>query len=109
MDGPSHFKQENLQDRLTGLSLKMGRTMLLATVVSAKEARENVDFMPLSVEYKEKFASIGRFPGGFMKREARPGDNEILNQQACGPCPASLFPGRLSCRNICNHRPYLGR
>ena len=58
--------------------LKMGRTMMLATVVSAKEARENIDFMPLSVEYKEKFASIGRFPGGFMKREARPGDNEIL-------------------------------
>jgi polyribonucleotide nucleotidyltransferase len=49
----------------------MGRTMLLATVVSATEARENVDFMPLSVEYKEKFASIGRFPGGFMKERSQ--------------------------------------
>jgi polyribonucleotide nucleotidyltransferase len=58
--------------------VKMGRTMLLATVVSATEARENVDFMPLSVDYREKFASIGRFPGGFMKREARPSDNEVL-------------------------------
>jgi polyribonucleotide nucleotidyltransferase len=58
--------------------LKMGKTMLLATVVSAKEAKEDTDFMPLSVEYKEKYASTGRFPGGFMKREARPSDYEIL-------------------------------
>jgi len=58
--------------------LKMGKTMLLATVVSAKEAKEDTDFMPLSVEYKEKYASSGRFPGGFMKREARPSDYEIL-------------------------------
>ena len=47
--------------------VKMGETMLLATVVSAKEAAENVDFMPLSVDYREKFAAAGRFPGGFMK------------------------------------------
>jgi Polyribonucleotide nucleotidyltransferase (polynucleotide phosphorylase) len=47
--------------------LRMGRTMLLATVVAAKEAKEDVDFMPLSVEYKEKFAAMGRFPGGFFK------------------------------------------
>src|SRR5512133_1023087 len=58
--------------------LKMGKTMLLATVVSAKEAKEDTDFMPLSVEYKEKYASTGRFPGGFMKREARASDYEIL-------------------------------
>ena len=51
--------------------LKMGKTMLLATVVSAREAKEDVDFMPLSVEYKEKYASSGRFPGGFLKREAQ--------------------------------------
>ena len=51
--------------------LRMGKTMLLATVVSAKEVKEDVDFMPLSVEYKEKYAANGRFPGGFMKREAR--------------------------------------
>ena len=58
--------------------VRMGDTMLLATVVSAKEAKEDVDFMPLSVDYKEKYASLGRFPGGFMKREGRPGDHEIL-------------------------------
>ncbi|MFP4366806.1 MAG: polyribonucleotide nucleotidyltransferase [Bacteroidales bacterium] len=72
--------------------VKMGRTMLLATVVSAKEARENVDFMPLSVEYKEKFASIGRIPGGFMKREARPGDNEILISRLVDRVLRPLFP-----------------
>ena len=72
--------------------VKMGRTMLLATVVSAKDARENVDFMPLSVEYKEKFASIGRFPGGFMKREARPGDNEILICRLVDRALRPLFP-----------------
>jgi polyribonucleotide nucleotidyltransferase len=72
--------------------LRMGRTMLLATVVSAKEARENVDFMPLSVEYKEKFASIGRIPGGFLKREARPGDNEILVSRLIDRALRPLFP-----------------
>ena len=72
--------------------LKMGKTMLLATVMSAKEARENVDFMPLSVEYKEKFASIGRIPGGFLKREARPGDNEILISRLVDRCLRPLFP-----------------
>ena len=58
--------------------VRMGRTMLLATVVAAKDAKEDTDFMPLSVEYKEKYAASGRFPGGFLKREARPNDNEIL-------------------------------
>ncbi len=72
--------------------LKTGRTMLLATIVSAKEARENVDFMPLSVEYKEKFASIGRIPGGFLKREARPGDNEILISRLVDRALRPLFP-----------------
>ncbi|MBZ0243245.1 MAG: polyribonucleotide nucleotidyltransferase, partial [Bacteroidales bacterium] len=54
----------------------MGKTMLLATVVSAKEAREDVDFLPLSVDYKEKYAASGKFPGGFFKREGRPSDYE---------------------------------
>jgi polyribonucleotide nucleotidyltransferase len=58
--------------------VRMGDTMILATVVSAKEAREDVDFMPLSVEYKEKYAALGKFPGGFLRREARPSDYEIL-------------------------------
>ncbi len=72
--------------------LRMGRTMLLATVVSAREAKENVDFMPLSVEYKEKFASVGRIPGGFLKREARPGDNEILISRLIDRALRPLFP-----------------
>lgn len=72
--------------------VKMGRTMLLATVVSAKEAREDVDFMPLSVEYKEKYASFGRFPGGFLKREARPSDYEILVSRLVDRALRPLFP-----------------
>ncbi len=58
--------------------VKMGDTMLLATVVSNKDAKEGTDFLPLSVDYQEKFASAGRFPGGFFKREARLSDYEIL-------------------------------
>ena len=72
--------------------LKMGKTMLLATVVSAKEAKENTDFMPLSVEYKEKYASTGRFPGGFLKREARPSDYEILISRLVDRALRPLFP-----------------
>ncbi len=72
--------------------LKIGRTMLLATVVAAKTAKENVDFMPLSVEYKEKFSSIGRIPGGFLKRESRPGDNEILVSRLIDRALRPLFP-----------------
>lgn len=58
--------------------VRMGNTMLLATVCSATEAKPGTDFMPLSVEYKEKFASNGRLPGGFLRREGRPSDYEIL-------------------------------
>ncbi|NPA35529.1 MAG: polyribonucleotide nucleotidyltransferase [Chlorobi bacterium] len=72
--------------------VKMGNTYLLATVVSAKEAKEDVDFMPLSVEYKEKFAAAGRFPGGFLKREARPSDNEILVSRLVDRALRPLFP-----------------
>ena len=54
------------------VEVRMGNTMLLATVVSAQEAGEGVDFMPLQVEYKEKYSAYGRFPGGFTKREGRP-------------------------------------
>ena len=70
----------------------MGRTMLLATVVSAKDAREDVDFMPLSVEYKEKYASFGRYPGGFLKREGRPNDYEILVSRLVDRALRPLFP-----------------
>jgi polyribonucleotide nucleotidyltransferase len=72
--------------------LKMGKTMLLATVVSATEAKEDTDFMPLSVEYKEKYASSGRFPGGFLKREARPSDYEILVSRLVDRALRPLFP-----------------
>lgn len=72
--------------------LKMGETMLLATVVSAKDARPDVDFMPLSVDYKEKFASLGRFPGGFLKREGRPSDYEILVARLIDRALRPLFP-----------------
>jgi polyribonucleotide nucleotidyltransferase len=72
--------------------VKMGKTMLLATVVSAVEAKEDTDFMPLSVEYKEKYASSGRFPGGFLKREARPSDYEILVSRLVDRALRPLFP-----------------
>ena len=74
------------------VELRMGDTVLLAAVTSAKEAREHVDFMPLSVDYKEKYASLGRFPGGFMKREARPTDHEILISRLVDRALRPLFP-----------------
>ena len=74
------------------VEVRMGNTMLLATVVSAKEAGEGVDFMPLQVEYKEKFSAIGRFPGGFLKREGRAGDNEILTARLVDRVLRPLFP-----------------
>src|SRR5574344_2819278 len=72
--------------------VKMGDTMLLATVTCAKEAKEDVDFMPLSVEYKEKFAAAGRFPGGFMKREGKASDYEILIARLIDRALRPLFP-----------------
>jgi len=72
--------------------VRMGDTMLLATVVAKKEAGENVDFMPLTVEYREKYASSGRFPGGFFKRETRPSDYEILIARMVDRALRPLFP-----------------
>ena len=72
--------------------IKQGNTMLLATVVAAKKAKEDVDFMPLSVEYKEKYAANGKFPGGFLKREARPSDYEILVSRLIDRALRPLFP-----------------
>ncbi|MEN6502359.1 MAG: polyribonucleotide nucleotidyltransferase [Tenuifilaceae bacterium] len=72
--------------------LTMGKTMLLATVVSAQEAKEDADFMPLSVDYKEKFAASGRFPGGFFKREAKPSDYEVLIARLVDRALRPLFP-----------------
>ncbi len=72
--------------------VRMGNTMLLATVCCAKEAKDDVDFMPLSVEYKEKFAAAGRYPGGFMKREGRASDYEILIARLIDRALRPLFP-----------------
>lgn len=72
--------------------VKMGGTMLLASVVSNKEAAD-VDFLPLTVDYREKFAAAGRVPGGFLKREARPTDEEILVMRLVDRCLRPLFPG----------------
>ena len=72
--------------------VKMGKTMLMATVVAAPEAREDVDFLPLSVDYKEKYAAAGKFPGGFFKREARPSEYEILICRLIDRALRPLFP-----------------
>ncbi len=74
------------------VEVRMGDTMLLATVCSAKEAGEGVDFMPLTVEYKEKYSSIGRYPGGFLKREGRASDYEILTSRLIDRVLRPLFP-----------------
>ncbi|RYE04903.1 MAG: polyribonucleotide nucleotidyltransferase, partial [Sphingobacteriaceae bacterium] len=72
--------------------VKMGDTMLLATVVSSKEAKEGVDFLPLSVDYQEKYASTGRIPGGFLRREARLSDYEVLISRLVDRALRPLFP-----------------
>src|SRR5690606_22412598 len=72
--------------------LKMGNTMILATVVSAQDAKEGTDFLPLSVDYQEKFASTGKVPGGFLKRESRLSDYEILISRLVDRAIRPLFP-----------------
>ncbi|MCZ6520974.1 MAG: polyribonucleotide nucleotidyltransferase [Bacteroidetes bacterium] len=72
--------------------LKMGNTMLLATVVSAKVPKEGIDFLPLSVDYQEKFAAGGKIPGGFLKREGRLSDHEILICRLVDRAIRPLFP-----------------
>ncbi len=74
------------------VEVRMGNTMLLATVCSAQEAGEGVDFMPLQVEYKERYSSFGRFPGGFTKREGRASDYEILTSRLVDRVLRPLFP-----------------
>jgi len=72
--------------------VRMGDTMLLATVCSAQDAVPGTDFMPLSVDYKEKYAAFGRFPGGFLKREGRASDYEILVSRLVDRALRPLFP-----------------
>jgi polyribonucleotide nucleotidyltransferase len=72
--------------------LRMGNTMLLATVVSAQEGKEGADFLPLSVDYQEKFASTGKIPGGFLKRESKLSDYEVLISRLVDRAIRPLFP-----------------
>lgn len=72
--------------------IKMGDTMLLATVVSSPEAKEGVDFLPLSVDYQEKYAATGRIPGGFLRREARLSDYEVLISRLVDRALRPMFP-----------------
>ena len=72
--------------------LRMGNTVLLATVCAAKDAVPGTDFMPLQVDYKEQYAAAGRFPGGFTKREGKPSDNEILTSRLVDRVLRPLFP-----------------
>lgn len=72
--------------------LRMGNTMILATVVSAIDAKEGTDFLPLSVDYQEKFASTGKVPGGFMKRESKLSDYEVLISRLVDRAIRPLFP-----------------
>ena len=72
--------------------VRMGNTMLLATVCAAKDAVPGTDFMPLQVDYREQYSAAGRFPGGFTKREGKPGDNEILTSRLVDRVLRPLFP-----------------
>ncbi len=82
--------------------VRMGDTMLLATVCSAQDAIEGTDFMPLSVDYKEKFAAFGRFPGGFLRREGRPSDYEILISRLVDRALRPLFPDNFHAETFVN-------
>jgi len=72
--------------------VRLGDTMLLATVVAAPDAKEGVDFLPLTVDYREKYSAAGRFPGGFFRREARPSETEILVMRLVDRALRPLFP-----------------
>ena len=74
------------------VTVTMGSTVLLAAVTAAKEAKPDVDFMPLQVEYKEKYSAVGRFPGGFTRREGRASDYEILTCRLVDRALRPLFP-----------------
>ncbi|MBO4372908.1 MAG: polyribonucleotide nucleotidyltransferase, partial [Bacteroidales bacterium] len=72
--------------------LRQGNTMLLATVCSSKDSNPEADFMPLTVEYQEKYYANGRFPGGFLKREGKPSEHEILTARLIDRALRPLFP-----------------
>jgi len=72
--------------------VRMGDAMLLATVVSSPDPKEGADFLPLSVDYQEKFSAVGRFPGGFLKRESRMSEYEILTSRLVDRALRPMFP-----------------
>ena len=72
--------------------VRMGDTMLLETIVSSQDAKEGVDFLPLTVDYREKYSAAGRFPGGFFRREALPSETEILVMRLVDRALRPLFP-----------------
>ena len=72
--------------------VRCGDAMLLATVVSSKDAKPGIDFLPLSVDYQEKYAGAGRFPGGFLRREGRLSDYEILISRLVDRALRPMFP-----------------
>lgn len=75
--------------------VRMGNTMLLATVVADKEVKEDVDFLPLSVDYRQNYSAVGKIPGGFIKREGRPLEDEILTMRIVDRVLRPLFPKKL--------------
>ena len=77
--------------------IRLGGTMLLATIVSSKIPKSDIDFLPLTVDYREKFSAAGKFPGGFIKRETRPGDSEILVSRLVDRAIRPLFPDHYHC------------
>ncbi len=82
------------------VELRLNNTMILATVCSAREAEEGADFMPLQVEYKEKYSAFGRYPGGFTKREGRASDNEVLTARLVDRVLRPLFPSNYHANTI---------
>ena len=93
MVGLLPLKRANWPVRADGAAVvRMGDTMLLATVVAKEEAKEGVDFLPLSVDYQEKFAAAGKIPGGFLKREGRLSDHEVLTCRLVDRAIRPMFP-----------------
>jgi polyribonucleotide nucleotidyltransferase len=84
------------------VELRMGGTMLLATVCTSRDVTPGTDFMPLTVEYKEKYASAGRFPGGFTKREGKSSDYEILTSRLIDRALRPLFPSNYHAETFVN-------
>ena len=90
---PITIETGKLATQADGAALvRQGNCMILATVVSKDEVKEGQDFFPLSVDYQEKFASAGRIPGGFFRREARLSDYEILISRLVDRALRPLFP-----------------